>query len=240
MPNVKTVTLTGGETAVTFGDSYPYYMITNMGNSEIYASGNPGIEPYADGVYTIPAGVEIRISPEYARNTIYLFGSGKVQVRAEEIAAQTSFKLSAKGGDSGGQDTACGLKLIWSSDNLNIDSTDHINPNDPLANIVPAEYDKEYIIHISGIYINANDVRRSFLQIRHIYTGLDKDDIETGVTSDFVTPIIGNYPGVISEVYLEMFDNGDPYLRIKAVNTAGNTIIKMVVSLYDPEELVYT
>ena len=56
MPNVKTVTLTGGETVVTFEDSYPYYMITNMGNSEIYASGNPGIEPYADGVYTIPRG----------------------------------------------------------------------------------------------------------------------------------------------------------------------------------------
>lgn len=99
MPNVKTVILTGGETVVTFEDSYPYYMILNMGDSEVYASGNPDIVPYADGVYTVPAGVEIRISPEAARNTVYLLGNGTVQVRAETIAVQTSFKLARKGGD---------------------------------------------------------------------------------------------------------------------------------------------
>lgn len=100
MPNVKTVKLTGEEVAVTFEDSCPYYMIFNMGDSEIYASGNPDIVPYADGVYAVPAGVEIRISPERSGDTVYLFGSGTVQVRAETIAVQTSFKPSAKGGDT--------------------------------------------------------------------------------------------------------------------------------------------
>lgn len=99
MPNVKTVTPTGGEIAVTFGDSHTYYVIANMTDSEIYASGNPGIVPYADGVYTIPPGVETRISPERSGDTIYLLGSGMVQVRAETIAVPTSFKRTAKGGD---------------------------------------------------------------------------------------------------------------------------------------------
>lgn len=99
--NVKTIILTGGEVAVTFEDSYPYYMITNMGDGEIYASGNPGIVPYADGVYTVLTGVETRISPERSGNTVYLRGSGKVQIRAETIAVPTSFKRAAKGGDTG-------------------------------------------------------------------------------------------------------------------------------------------
>ena len=30
MPNVKTPTLTGGETAVTFDDDHPYYMIMSI------------------------------------------------------------------------------------------------------------------------------------------------------------------------------------------------------------------
>lgn len=98
MPNVKTITLTGGEVAVTFEDSYPYYMITNMDDGEIYASGNPGIVPYADGVYTILTNVETRISPERSGDTVYLLGNGKVQVRAETIAVPTSFKRVRKGG----------------------------------------------------------------------------------------------------------------------------------------------
>ena len=99
MPNVKTPTLTGGETAVTFDDNHPYYMITNMSDGEIYASGNPDIVPYADGVYTILPGVETRISPECSGDTVYLLGSGKVQIRAETIAVPASFKRVQKGGD---------------------------------------------------------------------------------------------------------------------------------------------
>ncbi len=94
MPKVKTIELTGTETAVRFPQNYPYYMILNMGDSEVCASGNPGIVPYADGVYAVPAGTEIRVSPEASGDTVWLLGSGRVQVRAEEIAAQTSFKSS--------------------------------------------------------------------------------------------------------------------------------------------------
>ena len=99
MPNVKTTTLSGTETKVTLPQNYPYCFITNMSEAEIYASGNPGVVPYADGVYTIPAGTEIRISPEASGNTLWLLGSGKVQIRGEEIAAPTSFKRSVKGGE---------------------------------------------------------------------------------------------------------------------------------------------
>lgn len=100
MPNVKTTTLSGTETKVTLPQNYPYCFITNMSEAEIYASGNPGVVPYADGVYTVPAGTEIRISPEASGDTLWLLGSGKVQIRGEEIAAPTSFKRSVKGGES--------------------------------------------------------------------------------------------------------------------------------------------
>ncbi len=100
MPKVKTIELTGTETAVRFPQNYPHYMILNMGDSEICASGNPGIVPYADGVYAVPAGAEIRVSPEASGDTVWLLGSGRVQVRAEEIAAQTSFRSRGKGGDT--------------------------------------------------------------------------------------------------------------------------------------------
>lgn len=99
MPKVKTITLDGGETAVKFENGYPYYIITNLGDDNIYASGNPDITAYADGVYTILPGMETRISPEKSADTVYLLGSGKVQVRAEEIAVPTSFKQIKKGGD---------------------------------------------------------------------------------------------------------------------------------------------
>lgn len=58
MPKVKTIILDGTETTVKFEKGYPYYVITNMGDGELYASGSPGITAYADGVYTIlhPAG----------------------------------------------------------------------------------------------------------------------------------------------------------------------------------------
>lgn len=100
MPNVKTTTLSGTETKVTLPQNYPFCFIANMSEAEIYASGNPGVVPYADGVYTVPAGTEIRISPEASGNTLWLLGSGKVQIRGEEIAAPTSFKRSVKGGES--------------------------------------------------------------------------------------------------------------------------------------------
>ena len=97
MPQVKSFALDGSETAIKFGKSYPHYFVLNMGDSEVYASAKSGITPYADGVYTILPGMEMPISPEHD-GTIYLLGSGMVQVRAEEIAVPTSFRKVLKGG----------------------------------------------------------------------------------------------------------------------------------------------
>lgn len=100
MPDVKTIELTGTETAVTFSEGHKYYWITNLGNGDIYASASSGIVPDADGVYLIPAGGEERISPDLYADTVFIVGKGKVKIRAEEIASCPSFNRAAKGGEN--------------------------------------------------------------------------------------------------------------------------------------------
>lgn len=102
MPNVKTIELTGTETAVTFPEGHPYYWIINLGNEDIYASANPNIVPDGDGVYLISAGDRERISPAFSADTVFIVGKGKVKIRAEEIAACPSFSRTAKGGEGNG------------------------------------------------------------------------------------------------------------------------------------------
>lgn len=108
---VKTIELTGTETAVTFPESHPYYWVINLGNSDLYASASPDIVPDADGVYVIPAGGRERITPE-SGNTIYVYGTGKAMIRGENDRDCPSFKPVPKGGESSGGNNSYMLSLI--------------------------------------------------------------------------------------------------------------------------------
>lgn len=103
MSNVKTINLTGGETEVIFGQKFRCFWIQNLGDSDIYASPDPGVVPEADGVITIGAGASARVSAADLSKTdrLYLTGSGKVQIMGG-YSAQCPFKAAPKGGESAG------------------------------------------------------------------------------------------------------------------------------------------
>ena len=149
MPKVKTLTLGGGETAVKFEKSYPYYFVSNMGDDNIYASAKSSITAYAEGVYTVLPGIETRISPERLDGTIYLLGSGTVQVRAEEIAESVSFKAVPKGGGGESEGSTNTIQFLNGSI-ISPSKVNEVDLNDFTKNAI-------YVLNsnIAGSFINS-------------------------------------------------------------------------------------
>jgi len=55
--NVKHIYLSGQEVKVIFPKRYPAFWVQNLDNHDVYISVSPDIQPYADGVYCLPAGI---------------------------------------------------------------------------------------------------------------------------------------------------------------------------------------
>lgn len=102
MPNVKTITLTGGETAVKFDANYPYFWVQNFSDSDMYMSVSPNIVPDADGVILVPAKCGRSTGDVGQTNTLYISGSGKVEITAQYNAVCPYFKYAGKGGEING------------------------------------------------------------------------------------------------------------------------------------------
>lgn len=98
--NTKTITLTGSETAVKFDRNYPYFWVINYGDSDVYMSVKPGIVPDTDGVVTVPAGGGACSGDVGQADTLYLLGTGKVEVSPQFNAVCPFFKAGGKGGES--------------------------------------------------------------------------------------------------------------------------------------------
>ena len=96
--NVTTITLDGNEIKIEFSESYPYYQITNKGDTDIYVSLSPNITPEAEGVYTVSAGGSEIIGGGYSFNAFYVLGTGKAYIRGKQNAMPASFKIARKGG----------------------------------------------------------------------------------------------------------------------------------------------
>jgi len=91
MPNVKTIELSGTETAVRFGENYPYFWVRNYGSGDVYMSLSPDVAPDADGVIRIPA--------RSGRSSGDFIGSGKIEITPQHNAVCPFFKPAGKGGD---------------------------------------------------------------------------------------------------------------------------------------------
>lgn len=97
--NIGTVTLTGTAEKVTLPASYGWVWFWNMSDSDMFAGTSADISQGADGVATIPAGGCRRIQTD-GFNSVYLLGTGNVQISAQNYA-DCPFMAGAKGGENG-------------------------------------------------------------------------------------------------------------------------------------------
>lgn len=98
--NIKTVTLTGAETAVNVGGGNAE--IRNNGTETIYASAASSIVAGADGVVSIPAGASVTVTDTHG--TVHILGTGSVEVVGKDWVAPV-FKAAATSGGGGTEDT---------------------------------------------------------------------------------------------------------------------------------------
>ena len=101
----KTITLTGAEIRADYSGGTNAWL-RNDGTATVYASTAPGVTAGADGVVSIPAGQAVRI--DGACRTVYLLGTGSIQLVGSDYTA-CPFKVSTStGGESGVDEVARG------------------------------------------------------------------------------------------------------------------------------------
>ena len=113
--DIRTVNLTSSELCISdLGGQNT--ALQNLGSSTVYASADPGIEAGSDGVMAIPAGA-IATYPG-TNGTIYLRGSGKVQLCGTDYGYAPFSTPTGSGSGTGGGS---------SDDNRNVASDEEVN-----------------------------------------------------------------------------------------------------------------
>ena len=101
----KTIALTGAEIRADYSGGTNAWL-RNDGTATVYASTAPAVTPGADGTVSIPAGQAVRI--DGACRTVYLLGTGSIQLVGSDYTA-CPFKVSTStGGESGVDEVARG------------------------------------------------------------------------------------------------------------------------------------
>ena len=98
----KTIALSGAELRVNYSGGTNAWL-RNDGTATVYASGAPGITAGADGTVSIPAGQSVGVYG--ANGTVYLKGTGSVQLIGSDYSTNP-FRNSAASGGSGADDVA--------------------------------------------------------------------------------------------------------------------------------------
>ena len=146
----KTIALSGAEIRVNYSGGTNAWL-RNDGTTVVYASTMPGVTAGADGVVSIPAGQAAAIYG--ACGTVYLLGTGMVQLVGSDYTA-CPFKVSTStGGESGVDEVARGAiaahegnagihisaaeKATWNGKVDETDFTDH--KNDTTAHVTADE-----------------------------------------------------------------------------------------------------
>lgn len=101
MANIKTIALSGAETAVYI--SGQNCDIRNDGTDIIYASAMPGVTAGADGALSIPAGGAAKLLD--TGGAVYLLGSGSVQLCGNDYSELVFKSAATSSTGEGGADT---------------------------------------------------------------------------------------------------------------------------------------
>ena len=115
----KTITLSGAEIRADYSGGANAWL-RNDGTTTVYASTMPGVTAGADGVVSIPAGQAAAIYG--ACGTVYLLGTGSVQLVGSDYTA-CPFKVSTSAGGSGGVDEVARNELNAHETNADIHVT---------------------------------------------------------------------------------------------------------------------
>ena len=99
----KTIVLTGEEIRADYSGGTNAWL-RNDGTATVYASTAPGVTANADGVVSIPAGQAVRI--DGACRTVYLLGTGSVQLVGSDYTACPFKTSTSAGGESGVDEVA--------------------------------------------------------------------------------------------------------------------------------------
>ena len=94
----KTIALSGAEIRADYSGGTNAWL-RNDGTATVYASTAPGVAAGADGVVSIPAGQAVRI--DGACRTVYLLGTGSVQLVGSDYTACPFKTSTSAGGESG-------------------------------------------------------------------------------------------------------------------------------------------
>lgn len=92
---IKTVTLSGSELSVSGLDKNNTLVINNS-DASVFAGNSPNITAYEDGVIEIPAGA--RDTVVGTNGTVYLLGTGRVELRGVDYVGFSKPSTSEGGG----------------------------------------------------------------------------------------------------------------------------------------------
>lgn len=113
MSQIKTINLTGVETKVEFNKPFAYVECSNLSDNDVLMSKKSNFARGDDDVTIIKAGNTATIGDigTPSIKTVYLNGSGEVQLVGKNYA-QSSFKRGGKGGDGNGGSSTDGTILL--------------------------------------------------------------------------------------------------------------------------------
>ena len=100
-----TVTLDGTECSIKFDSCHRVFSVRNDGTADVYISKSAGIVPDADGVMCVKAGGSaVFAHMDMYTDTVYLLGTGKVQIHAQNdtINPFKSAPVQSGGGETTG------------------------------------------------------------------------------------------------------------------------------------------
>ncbi len=117
---IKTVTLSGAEQMIT-GLEKNNTLVINNSEAPVYASNKPNVQAFADGVIEIPAGA--RDTVVGTNGTVYVLGTGRVELRGVEYVGFRKPSSSSSGGDggdgsSGGNTSGNGIVVFFKTDDV--------------------------------------------------------------------------------------------------------------------------
>ncbi len=125
MDNIKTVALGGSEIGVDIAGRN--CCIRNLGSGVVYAAVRKNIKPDADGVLGVPAMMSDMLHDTCG--TVYLKGSGKVQIVGTDYSdiCLGNFAAASGGSDGSGSDVTTGdIDDLFGGDDVTTDDIDNM------------------------------------------------------------------------------------------------------------------